>query len=65
MGGTDGREGRMGGMERCDGNYEVNAYGMEWVHNREPERSRVTSKSNYNRANDVGGRVCVLVATDS
>ena len=52
-GGTDGREGeggregRMGGregwMDGCDGNYEVCAYGMESVHNREPERSRVTS----------------------
>ena len=28
MGGRDG----MG----CDSNYEVGAYGMEWVHNREP-----------------------------
>ena len=27
----------------CDGNYEVGAYGMEMVHNMEPERSRVTS----------------------
>ena len=38
-----GREGGMDGWEGCDGNYEVGAYGMEWVHNREPERSRVTS----------------------
>ena len=46
IGGTDGREGLMGGREGCDGNYEVDPYiGMEWVHNtnREPERSRVTS----------------------
>ena len=34
------REGWEGGF---DGNYEVGACGMEWVHNREPERSRVTS----------------------
>ena len=40
MGGRDGWE---GGREGCDGNYEFGAYGMEWVHNREPERSRVTS----------------------
>ena len=43
------REGRLGGrdgwegMEGCDRNCEVGAYGMAWVHNREPERSRVTS----------------------
>ena len=36
---TDGREGGPG----CDGNNEVGAYGMEWVHNREPEQCRVTS----------------------
>ena len=42
-GGTDGREGRMGGRDGCDNNYEVGAYGMECVQNREPERSRVTS----------------------
>ena len=38
----------MGGRDGCDGTYEVGAYGMEWVHkkknNREPDRSRVTSK---------------------
>ena len=39
MGGREG--GREGGI--CDGNYEVGAYGMEWVQNGEPERSRVTS----------------------
>ena len=42
---TDGREGGTdgweGGRERCDGTYEVGAYGMERVHNREPERSQV------------------------
>ena len=42
-GGVDGREGRMEGREGCDSTYEVGAYGMEWVHNREPERSRVIS----------------------
>ena len=46
-GGRDGWEGRTDGregiIEGCDGNYEVGAYGMEWEHNREPERSRVTS----------------------
>ena len=36
-------EGREGGRDGFDGNYEVGAYGMEWLHNREPERSRVTS----------------------
>ena len=41
--GTDGREERKGGRDGCDDNYEVGAYGMEWVHNREPERSRLTS----------------------
>ena len=30
----------------CDGNYGVGAYHMEWVHNREPERS-----SNYDKIN--------------
>ena len=44
-GGTGGRNGRMGGREggreRCDGTYEVGAYGMERVQNREPERSQV------------------------
>ena len=45
---TGGREGgREGwdGWEGCDGNYEVSAYGMEWVHNREPERSRITASN--------------------
>ena len=46
-GGKDGREGGTDGWERgregCDGNYEVSTYGMEWVHNGEPERSQVTS----------------------
>ena len=37
------REGRMGGSDGRDGNYEVGAYGMEWVRNRQPERSRLTS----------------------
>ena len=37
MGGRDGWFG-----ERCDGNYEVGAYGMEWVHNMEPEGSLLT-----------------------
>ena len=27
----------------CDGNYGVDAFGMKWEHNTEPERSRVTS----------------------
>ena len=36
-GGTDKREGGF------DGNYEVGAYGLDLVHNRETERSRVTS----------------------
>ena len=37
-------EGRdAGGREGCDGNFEVGEYGMEWVHNREPKRSRVAS----------------------
>ena len=39
-----GREVRVDGREGCDGNYGVGAYGMEWVHDREPERSRVTSQ---------------------
>ena len=26
----------------CDGNYGLGAYDMDAVHNREPERSRVT-----------------------
>ena len=38
--GQNWREGWKWGI---DGNYEVGAYGMEWVHNREPEQSRVTS----------------------
>ena len=29
----------------CYGNYGVVTYRMEWVHKREPERSRVTSLS--------------------
>ena len=29
-------------MILCDGNYGLGAYGMDSVHNREPERSRVT-----------------------
>ena len=43
MGGSDRWEGGTDGREGCDGNYGVGAYGMEWVHNREPERNRVTS----------------------
>ena len=31
----------MDGREGCDGNYEVGAYGMEWVHNREPDGTAV------------------------
>ena len=27
----------------CDGDYGVGAYGMEWVHNRDSERRRITS----------------------
>ena len=27
----------MGGREGCDDSYAVGAYGMEWVHNREPD----------------------------
>ena len=38
-----GEGGREGGREGCDCNYEVGTYGMEWVNNGEPERSRVTS----------------------
>ena len=30
-------------MILCDGNYGLGAYGMDSVHNREPERSRVTN----------------------
>ena len=29
-------------MILCDGNYGLGAYGMDSVHTREPERSRVT-----------------------
>ena len=29
-------------MISCDGNYGLGAYGMDSVHSREPERSRVT-----------------------
>ena len=36
-------DGSEGGREGCDGNNGVGAYVMEWVHNREPEQSRVTS----------------------
>ena len=45
-GGTDGTDG-TDGRDGCDGNYEVGAYGMEWVHNREPELSRVTRSQDY------------------
>ena len=41
--GVGGREGGMGGREGCDGNYQVGAYGMEWVHNREPERNQLVT----------------------
>ena len=34
-GGTDERKGHMGGRMVCDSNYEVGAYGMESVLNRE------------------------------
>ena len=44
MGGRNGLEGER---EGCDGNYEVGAYVMEWVHNWEPEQSRVTNWSAY------------------
>ena len=30
LGGTDGREGLMGGREGCDGNYEVDPVHMAW-----------------------------------
>ena len=30
IGGTDGREGLMGGREGCDGNYEVDPVHMAW-----------------------------------
>ena len=30
-------------MILCDGNYGLGAYDMDLVHDREPERSRVTS----------------------
>ena len=30
-------------MLLCDGNYGVGAHGMDLVHNREPEQSRVTN----------------------
>ena len=45
IGGTDGREGLMGGRGVIAIMKLTSAYGMEWVHNtnREPERSRVTS----------------------
>ena len=33
-----------GGRDGCYANYEVGAYGMEWVHNRAPERSRLLFK---------------------
>ena len=43
-GGKHGREARMGGRDvMAISYYEVGAYGMEWVHDREPDRSRVTS----------------------
>ena len=43
-GGREGeRDGWEGGREGCDGNYEVGAYGMECVHNREPERRNGTA----------------------
>ena len=38
-----GRESGKAGIIVCDGNGGVGAYGMMWVHNMEPERSRVTS----------------------
>ena len=46
-----GREGSRGGMDRGEGGIAgresimewVGAYGMEWLHHRQPERSRVTS----------------------
>ena len=45
MGGTDGIRIWDIGREGCDCNYEVVHiyFGMEWVHNSEPERNRVTS----------------------
>ena len=36
-----GRDGGTDGWEGCDVTYEVGAYGMERVHNTEPERSQV------------------------
>ena len=45
MGGEGrGEEGRGGGREGDGGTYRVGSYGMEWVHNREPDQSRVTSE---------------------
>ena len=38
----EGMEGGRAGIISCDGNYGVGAYVMEWVHNKEPGRSRVT-----------------------
>ena len=38
-----GEEGGRVGIILCDGNYGLGAYVMEWVHNREHERNRVTS----------------------
>ena len=42
-----------GGQILCDGNYGVCiqcTYSMEWVHNREPERSQVTSKFDVDKS---------------
>ena len=36
----------MGGRDGCDGNYEVGAYGMKWVHN---NGNRPKLVSQYNR----------------
>ena len=35
----------------------MGAYGMEWVHNREPERTRVTSHNNSKVMDEMAGLV--------
>ena len=39
MKGGGGREGKI----LCDDNYGVGAYGMEWMHYKEPEQSCIKS----------------------
>ena len=48
----EGRAGREGGREWREGiNYEVGAYGMEWVHNRNPSETGNQPMRNINRRN--------------